>query len=133
MSTTSGHKGIIKISANKILDITDWTLTETAALRNTTSIGQDSVGRKGDGITDATGSFNCNRNYLDTTGQELLAIGNEAVITLQPDGDSTGLQTITIPIVVKDVTTSGGKDVENTGRSISWEKGEGDVVRGTVA
>jgi hypothetical protein len=133
MSTYSGDRGIIKIGSDTILNITDWTLSTSVASRNTSSLGGgSSITREFDGIKDSSGSFNCIYNPGDVNGQELLMEGTKATIVLYPAGDTTGLQTITVPIGVKEVSLAGGIAAENATRSITWE-GAAELVRGTVA
>ena len=131
MANYSGKGGIVKIGTTAVAEVDDWTFDTSVATRNTTSVGQDSVTRAGDGLKDCTGSLSCKFDDTDTNGQQALLEGASVTLKLYPAGDATGRQLITVPAIVSSLSIAAGHNSENVTASISFE-GNGDITRSTI-
>ena len=100
MATHSGNGGLVKIGANTVAEVLDWSLTEGAQTMDDTVQG-DSADTHIVGTVNWSGSVNCYWDETDTNGQGAMTIGASVSLALLPDGsgatdwDFTGTATIT--------------------------------------
>lgn len=89
MSNHKGSEGVVKIGANTVAEVRDWSISETADVIEDTAMG-DSARTKQPGLTSASGSINCYWDETDTTGQGAMTAGAEVTLNLYPEGATSG-------------------------------------------
>jgi hypothetical protein len=130
MATFLGKDGIIKVGANAVLEVVDFSVTESADTHDDTSKGDDWRTFKA-GHKSWSGSLSCRYDPTDSTGQEALAIGATAALTLQPVDGTAGSPELTGNAIITEV----GEEYPLEGlsaRNISFQ-GSGALTRGTIS
>ena len=89
MSTHLGNNGSVKIGANIVAEVIDFSLSESAATADDTVLG-DSYKSHLAGTLEWSGSVNCYWDDTDAAGQEAMTIGASVELHLLPDGATTG-------------------------------------------
>ena len=130
MANHKGSEGVAKVGSNKIAEIKDFSLSETAETIDDTTMG-DSARTKQVGLTTASGSMTAFWDETDSSGQGAMTVGAEVTLNLYPEGATTGdtYATLTALITEKGVSTTLDGMVET---SVSFEA-NGAVTWGTVA
>ncbi|MFT6659917.1 hypothetical protein [Maritalea sp.] len=131
MSTTDGNDGIVKVGANAIAEIQSWSLTESADVKEDTSMGDAFKTRKTGGIKDWNVTIDCWWDATDTNGQETLEVGSEVALVLLPGGDGSGDKQYAGNAIVTSINSSGSKDGIVT-RNFSADA-NGALTKSTVA
>lgn len=104
MTAYSGQDGCVKISTNFVVEVTAWDLTSTGELLETTAMRATGGNRTYlPGLNSHTGSITCHWDPTDTNGQEALDIGATVSVSLQPRGDTTGMQRITASVYITEI------------------------------
>lgn len=89
MSTHHGKDGLIKVGANTLNELTDWSYETNAATVDDTESGDDwdshLVGQK-----NWSGQATCNFDPTDTNGQLALTEGASVTLTFYPYGSTSG-------------------------------------------
>ena len=129
MANHTGSEGVVKVGSNEILEVREWSLTETADTIEDTSMGDSARTRKA-GLTSASGSVTAYWDETNTTGQGALTVGAEVTLNLYPEGATTGDTYATLSAIVTEAGVSASFDgmVEAT---FSFEA-NGAVTWGTV-
>ena len=130
MANHTGSEGVVKVGSNEILEVREWSLTETADTIEDTSMGDSARTRKA-GLTSASGSVTAYWDETNTTGQGALTVGAEVTLNLYPEGATTGDTYATLSAIVTEAGVSASFDgmVEAT---FSFEA-NGAVTWGPVA
>ena len=89
MARHSGKNGTVKVGANDVQAVRDWSLTVTMPIDDTTAMG-DSWQTHVSGIPGWTGTANVLFDPADTTGQQTLVAGASLALGLYSDGDAAG-------------------------------------------
>jgi len=89
MANHTGSEGVVKVGANTVAEVRDWSLSETADTIEDTSMGDSARTRK-PGLTSASGSISAFWDEADTTGQGALTVGAEVTLNLYPEGATSG-------------------------------------------
>ena len=89
MANHKGSEGVVKIGANQIAEVRDWSLSETAETIDDTAMG-DTARTRQPSLTSASGSLNCWWDETDSTGQIAMQAGSEVALKLYPEGDARG-------------------------------------------
>jgi hypothetical protein len=89
MANHTGSEGVVKVGANTVAEVRDWSLSETADTIEDTSMGDSARTRK-PGLTSASGSISAFWDETDTTGQGALTVGAEVTLNLYPEGATSG-------------------------------------------
>ena len=89
MANHTGNGGAVKIGANTVAEMLDWSLTEGVNVIDDTVVG-DAADTHQVGTTNWSGSVNCYWDETDATGQEAMTIGASVELHLEPDGAATG-------------------------------------------
>jgi len=87
MTTHTGNGGLVKISANTVAEILDWSLTEGVNVIDDT-VQSDAADTHKTGTTNWSGSANGYWDETDTNGQEAMTNGASIEIHLLPDGSA---------------------------------------------
>lgn len=89
MANHAGSEGVIKIGANTIAEVRDWTLNEAGDQIEDTTMG-DTARTRIAGLTDASGTINCFWDETDSTGQGAMTINASVALKLYPEGAASG-------------------------------------------
>lgn len=103
MAVHKGSEGYVKVGANTVAEVRDWSLSESADTIETSSMG-DSARTYVTGLTSATGSIAVHYDETDTTGQVALTVGSEVTLALHVD--DTTYATVTAIITEAGVSSS---------------------------
>jgi hypothetical protein len=130
MANHTGSEGVVKVGANTVAEVRDWSLSETADTIEDTSMGDSARTRKA-GLTSASGSITAFWDETDTTGQGAMTVGAEVTLNLYPEGATSGDTYATLSAIITEAGVSASFDgmVEAT---FSFEA-NGAVTWGTVA
>ena len=88
MANHTGSEGTVKIAANVIAEIRNWSIDESGDTIEDTIMGESARTFKA-GLTTWTGSLDCWWDETDTTGQGALTIGASVALNVYPEGDTT--------------------------------------------
>ena len=130
MANHKGSEGVVKVGANTVAEVRDWSLSETADTIEDTTMGDSARTRKA-GLTSASGSITAYWDEADTTGQGAMTVGAEVTLNLYPEGATSGDTYATLSAIITEAGVSASFDgmVEAT---FSFEA-NGAVTWGTVA
>jgi len=130
MANHTGSEGVVKVGANTVAEVRDWSLSETADTIEDTSMGDSARTRK-PGLTSASGSITAFWDEADTTGQGAMTVGAEVTLNLYPEGATSGDTYASLSAIITEAGVSASFDgmVEST---FSFEA-NGAVTWGTVA
>jgi len=115
MANHKGSEGVAKIGANTIAEVRDFSISESMATIDDTSMG-DSATTKQAGLTSASGSMTCYWDETDTNGQEAMTIGASVTLNLYPEGSANASTYATCTALITEVGVSASFDgmVERT-------------------
>lgn len=89
-----GCGGVVKLGANAIAEIVDWTLDQAASEEDISIINNNCDARTDAGITTHTITLNGFLDPTDSTGQGAMEVGTSGLaLTLYPSGDAVGSPT----------------------------------------
>lgn len=130
MAVHKGQEGTVKVGANQILELKDWTLSETAETIDVTTMGDTARGFVSS-LTTASGSFTAFWDETDTTGQGACTVGATVTLNIYPEGSTTGDTYATMSAIITEAGVAANFDgmVE---ASFSFQV-DGAVTWGTAA
>lgn len=130
MANHTGIDGVVKVGANAVAEMRNWSVTETAdTIEDTTQ--NDTSKTFQVGMKSWNGAMTCFWDETDTTGQGALLVGASVTLNLYPEGSTTGDTYGTGTALI----TSVGVAVPTNGmieRSISFQ-GTGALTWGAAA
>ncbi len=129
MANVNGNSGLVKIGANTIAEVLDFSVDEAAATVDDTVLNDTSTTHKG-GLLSWSGSVNCFYDTTDTNGQVAMAIGTSLTLILQPEGDTSGDATLTGLVTIVGIGRAVANDTIVT-QSFTFT-GNGALTLGTV-
>ena len=88
MAVHTGNEGTVKIGANAIAEIRNYSYEEVGDTVETTALG-DTARTFEPTLTSWTGSVDVWYDETDTTGQGNLTVGSEVTAVFAPEGDDT--------------------------------------------
>ncbi len=109
MANHKGSEGIVKIGANVVAEVKNWSLSESADTLEDTTMG-DTAKTFQSSLTSATGSIDVLWDETDTNGQEAMTIGASVSLVLYPEGDTTGDVTLTMTALITERGMSAAHD-----------------------
>jgi hypothetical protein len=130
MAVHKGSEGTVKVGTSSISEIVDWSLSESADVIDTSSMG-DTARTFTSSLTTATGSISVRWDETDTSGQGAMTVGAEVTLNLYPEGADSGDTYATLSAII----TEAGKSASFDGlveASFSFTA-NGAVTWGTVA
>lgn len=130
MANHTGVDGVVKVGANAVAEVRDWSINETADTIEDTTMNDTSKTFQV-GLKSWSGSLNAFWDETDTNGQEALGVGDSVTLNLYPEGATTGDQYATGTALI----TSVGVAVPTNGmitRSIGFQ-GTGVLTWGAAA
>jgi hypothetical protein len=104
MATTKGSDGFVKIGANTIAEVKDWSLSESADTIDVTTLGE-TAREKIVGMQSASGSLNAFWDATDTS-QGAMTIGAKVTLLLYPAGNDSGDDFATTEVLITEVGVS---------------------------
>lgn len=107
MANHTGSEGVVKIGANTVAEVVEYSIEETGETIEDTTIGDTAKTFK-PGNTSWTASITCHWDETDATGQGAMTVGTEVTLNVYPEGDTAG-----------DTYFTGSAIVTNSGRSAS--------------
>lgn len=130
MANISGNSGLIKIGANTIAEVLDFTISRGAATMDNSALDDDDdthlVGSK-----NWNASINAFYDSTDANGQEAMKAGDAVTLILQPEGDVSGDVTLTGLVTIESTEIGVSR---NATTPISFTaKGNGALTEGTIA
>jgi hypothetical protein len=130
MAVHKGSEGYVKVGANTVAEVRDWSLSESADTIETSSMG-DAARTYTTGLTSASGSVSVHWDETDSTGQGAMTVGSEVTLNLYPEGSDSGDTYATLSAIITEAGVSASFDglVEAT---FSFTA-NGAVTWGTVA
>lgn len=130
MAVHKGSEGTVKVGSNQISEIIDWSLSESADVIDTSSMG-DTARTFVSSLTTATGSIAVRWDETDTSGQGAMTVGAEVTLNLYPEGADSGDTYYTMSAIITEEGASASFDgmVEAT---FSFQA-NGAVTTSTVA
>lgn len=111
MGTYHGKDGVVKIGANAVTEVKQFSVKTSAKTADDTAMGDDwetHIANKT--VKSWTASITCNHNPLDETGQKLLVAGASVAVKLYPIGSTDGLQELSGTATVTEVSVDPSKD-----------------------
>ena len=130
MAVHKGSEGYVKVGANTVAEVRDWSLSESADTIETSSMG-DTARSYVTGLTSASGSISVHWDETDSTGQGAMTVGSSVTLNLYPEGADTGDTYATMTAIITEAGVSSSFDglVE---ASFSFQV-DGAVTWGTAA
>jgi len=128
MANHTGSEGVVKVGANTVAEVRDWSLSETADTIEDTSMGDSARTRK-PGLTSASGSISAFWDEADTTGQGAMTVGAEVTLNLYPEGATSGDTYASLSAIITEAGVSATFDgmVESTfsfeaNGAVTWDE-----------
>ncbi|MCF2522346.1 hypothetical protein [Bradyrhizobium sp. G127] len=111
MGTYHGKDGVVKIGANAVTEVKQFSVKTSAKTADDTAMGDEwETHIPNKTVKNWSGSLTCNHNPLDATGQKLLVAGASIDLKLYPIGTTDGLQELTGTATITDVSVDPSKD-----------------------
>lgn len=129
MATHHGKNGVVKVGANAVAEVQEWSTTRTVGTVDDTAMG-DTDETHLVGIKSWNGTLKCSWDETDVNGQQLLVEGASIVLNLYPEGTGAGATYETGTATITEVTRTVNRSniVE---RSFNF-KGNGALTETTV-
>ena len=89
MANHKGSEGVVKVGANTVSEIRDWSLSETAETIDDTTMG-DAARTRQASLVSASGSLTAFWDETDTNGQCAMSAGAVVTLNLYPEGATSG-------------------------------------------
>jgi hypothetical protein len=89
MGTHHGKDGVVKVGANAVAEVQEFSVEESVETADDTAMG-DASEQHLVGITSWNGSMRCHWSETDTNGQQALTIGASVTLNLYPEGAGAG-------------------------------------------
>lgn len=131
MTTYHGNSGVIKVGANAVAEVKDFSVTEEFSPTDDTSMGDTAVTSIAGAPTKWSGSINCHYYPADTNGQGALTVGASVSLELDCVGDTSGLEKMsgTAWVTKRSVSADKGSVV-----SVSFDfEGNGALTHGSIS
>jgi lipopolysaccharide biosynthesis protein len=109
MGTIHGKAGVVRVGANPVAEVTEFTIETSVALADDTVMG-DAWETHQIGVKKWSGSINCFWDEGDTNGQVVLDEGAAVTLNLYPDGVATGKKYVTGTATIESTSTGVPKD-----------------------
>ena len=99
MANHKGSEGVVKVGANTVSEIRDWSLSETAETIDDTTMG-DAARTRQASLTSASGSLTAFWDETDTNGQVAMSAGSAVTLNLYPEGATSGDQFAALAAII---------------------------------
>jgi len=130
MANHTGSEGSVKVGANAIAEVRNWSLEEASDTIEDTTMG-DTARTYQAGLTNWSGSVDAYWDETDTDGQGAMTNGASITLNLYPEGSTTGDTYYTGTALITGISRSASLDglVE---ASVSFQ-GTGAISQSTVS
>ncbi|MDH5189035.1 MAG: hypothetical protein OEW37_08780 [Rhodospirillaceae bacterium] len=123
----SGHDGVVRVGANVVAEMNDWSVDETAeTIEDSEASDTDKTYKAGQ--RSWSGSINAHYDDTDTLAQGAMVPGSTVAVEFLPGGVGSGLPTLSGSALITGQSVGGGKGNIVSG-SYSLQ-GTGGLVRG---
>lgn len=95
MAKVIGRDGVVKVGAVTVAEVVSFSLDETMTPIDDTALNTQTLTYLAGDIT-RTAQVECHWDKADTTGQGAIDIGSSVTLVLQPEGDTSGDQTLSM-------------------------------------
>jgi predicted secreted protein len=129
MATFTGTMGVLKVGANTVAEVRNFTITESVEVVDDTVKG-DTWRTKKTTFKTWNASADLFWDYTDTTGQGALAVGSEVTIEAYPADDTSGYQYKTGTAIVTELEIT--SDLEGMVEASATLEGNGALTSATV-
>jgi hypothetical protein len=129
MGTHIGNDGRLKIGANFVAELKEWSYTTGVAITDKTSMGADWDTHDA-GTKNWKGSATCHWDTSDSNGQVLLVEGAEVELLFHPEGGDAGDFTAGGTATVEEVAVSAS--LNNMIMAAFTFRGKGELSRSVV-
>lgn len=109
MANHKGSEGYVKVGANTVAEVRDWSLTISSDTVEDTVMGDSARTHKAT-LTSGSGSVNCYWDETDTTGQGAMTAGSEVTLNLYPEGADSGDTYYTMTAIITEEGASAAFD-----------------------
>lgn len=109
MAKVIGRDGVVKIGSATVAEVTGFSLDEQMSPIDNTNLNAQELEYVAGDIT-RTAQVDCFWDKADTTGQGAIDVGTSVTLVLQPEGNASGDQTLSMTALC-------------TGRTIANERG----------
>ena len=109
MAVHKGSEGAVKIEANTVAEVRDWSLEETAETIDSTEMS-DAAKTFEVGTTSWSGSVNAFWDETDTSGQGAMTAGASVTLNLYPEGATSGDTYGSGTAIISSISKSAGID-----------------------
>lgn len=130
MTTHHGKGGKVKLGANTVAHVRNFSYTENVPTADSTGMG-DSSQTHNVGIPGWNGKLDCWYDPTDTNGQVALSIGASVALELYTDGDASGKNYVTGTATIESIANNA--DMGSTVEVSFTFKGNGDLTHTAVA
>ena len=109
MAVHKGSEGAVKVGANIVAEVRDWSLEETAETIDSTEMS-DAAKTFEVGTTSWSGSVNAFWDETDSSGQGAMTVGSSVTLNLYPEGATSGDTFGSGTAIISSISKSGGID-----------------------
>jgi hypothetical protein len=109
MANHKGSEGYVKVGANTVAEVRDWSLTISSDTVEDSTMG-DSARTYKPTLTSASGSISAYWDETDTTGQGAMTAGSEVTLNLYPEGEDSGDTYYTLSAIITEEGASAAFD-----------------------
>ena len=111
MAAHHGNEGKVKVGANSVAEVQDWSYDEEPTdVQPKLSMGDTEETYIASGAKRGSGNVTCLWDETDTTGQGAMTPGATVALGLYPEGDVSGDTELTGNVVIGQVSKKGAKD-----------------------
>jgi len=89
MATHTGSAGVVKVGANTVAEVRNWSVDQSQDTVETTKLG-DTIKTFKTTLSASSGTVDCFWDETDTTGQGAMTIGATVTLNLYPEGSDSG-------------------------------------------
>jgi len=109
MGTHHGKNGVVKVGANAVAEVQNFSVTEQVSTADDTAMG-DADETHLVGIKSWNGNLSCSWDETDATGQEALTVGASVNLGLYPEGSGSGASYLSGTATVTQITLDVKRD-----------------------
>lgn len=109
MAVFTGKSGVVQLGSNDFAEVRSYTITETADVVESTSMGDSSKTYEAT-LTDYTASIELFFDDTDSTGQVAATVGSSITLNLGPEGSGSGAYKLTGTAIVTSKTITGASE-----------------------
>lgn len=109
MATHTGSAGVVKVGANTVAEVRNWTLDQAQDTVEDTALG-DTVKTYKTTLSSSSGTVDCFWDETDSSGQGAMTIGATVTLNLYPEGADTGDTYFTGSAIITSIGVSQAHD-----------------------